>query len=319
MNRQKLILAAVAGHLVLTVLHALVHAAIPVVPPGWTAAIATVTLYGLPVAGVGLVMSGRHRIGGAVLLIAGIISVGFEGMFHFLISNPDNVRQVPAHHASFEITAILTTIGNFLLIVAGWVAVRNPSVTVSQRNRFMIWQRQRTVQSRMDQPSRLTRVSTVSKHKPLQTAKFVGILLSVILGFGGFFRIINATALFGKSFLGDGQLLAIILLPLIGLGLACIVFLETLVTGYRSFRSADTFRKQINNRPGYILVRGVEATIAVVGVTVIVTAVPRLVADSTPSPAGVGIMLLLMVIGLGIMGASLVRTTAELVVYANAS
>jgi hypothetical protein len=138
MNRQKLILAAVAGHLVLTVLHALVHAAIPVIPAGWTAAVATVTLYGLPVAGVGLVMSGRHRIGGAVLLIAGIGSVGFEGAFHFLISNPDNVAQVADHHASFEVTAILTTIGNLLLVVAAWVAVRNPSATVSQRSMFQI-------------------------------------------------------------------------------------------------------------------------------------------------------------------------------------
>lgn len=134
MNRQKLMLAAVAGHLLLTVLHALVHAAIPVMPTGWTAAFAMVSLYMLPVAGVGLVMSGHQRIGCAVLLIAGIASFGFEGPFHFLISNPDNVAQVAEHHASFEVTAILTTMGNLLLIVAAWVAIRDPSMTASQRS-----------------------------------------------------------------------------------------------------------------------------------------------------------------------------------------
>lgn len=55
MVRQKLILAAVAGHLLLTALHGLVHVAISVFPTGWTAAFAVVSLYLLPIVGAGLV------------------------------------------------------------------------------------------------------------------------------------------------------------------------------------------------------------------------------------------------------------------------
>lgn len=134
MDREPLlILVVVAGHLLLTVLHALVHAAIPVIPTGWTAAFAVVALYLLPVAGVGLAMRGRHRLAGAALLVAGIASAGFEGAFHFLLSNPDNVAQVATHHASFELTAILTTIGDLLLLMAAWVAVRFPPRIASHR------------------------------------------------------------------------------------------------------------------------------------------------------------------------------------------
>lgn len=139
MNRKKLILVAVAGHLLLTGLHGLVHGAIPAIPTGWTAAFAIVSLFLLPVAGAGLVMTGHHRIGGAVLFIAGIASFGFEGAAHFLISNPDNVAQVGDHHASFEATAILTTMGNLLLVVAAWVAVRGQSLTVSKRSVLQIF------------------------------------------------------------------------------------------------------------------------------------------------------------------------------------
>lgn len=131
MNRQKLILATVTGHLLLTGLHGVVHATIPVIPTGWTAAFATVSLFLFPVAGAALVMSGHQRIGGVALLIAGIASFGFEGAFHFLISNPDHIAHVATHHTSFGVTAILTTMGDLLLIVAAWFAVRDPSFTVS--------------------------------------------------------------------------------------------------------------------------------------------------------------------------------------------
>jgi hypothetical protein len=171
----------------------------------------------------------------------------------------------------------------------------------------------------MVQNNRLARTSTVIRHHPLQAAKFAGILLSLVLGVAGFFRIVDATALFGDSILADGQLLAIVAIPLIGLGLVCIVFVETLVSGYRSVRSDDSVGEQLASRPGYLLVRGVEATIGVVGVTIMVTALPTLFAASTPAPAGVGIMLLLLVVGLAILCASLVRATVELVVYADVS
>ena len=122
MDRRTLILATVSGHILLTVLHALVHAAIPVIPDGEVAAFATVSLYLLPVAGAGLAVSGYRRVGGAALFTAGIASFAFEGLFHFIISNPDHVAHVD--HTLFGVTAILTTVGNLLLIVAAWFSVR---------------------------------------------------------------------------------------------------------------------------------------------------------------------------------------------------
>jgi hypothetical protein len=123
MDRRTLILTTVGGHILLTVLHALVHVAIPVIPDGGIAAFATVSLYVLPVAGAGLAVSDYRRVGGAALFTAGIASFVFEGSFHFVISNPDHVAQV-ADHTLFGVTAILTTVGNLLLIVAAWFSIR---------------------------------------------------------------------------------------------------------------------------------------------------------------------------------------------------
>lgn len=153
------------------------------------------------------------------------------------------------------------------------------------------------------------------RRKPLQAGKFVGILLSLVLGVGGFFRVIDPEAIVGDPLLGDGQFLALVLVPLIALLLVFLVFAETVVTAYRVLRSDRSIGEQISGRYGYVLIRAAEAAVAVVGVAIIATALPPLFAESTPAPAGVGIMLLLLAVGIGILFASLVRSTAELFVY----
>lgn len=158
-------------------------------------------------------------------------------------------------------------------------------------------------------------VSSVVTQKPLQSAKFGGILLILVLGFAGFFRLIDAGAILDAPMLGDSQFLAIILIPVASLLLICVVFLETLVTGYRIFQSNASFKNHFNRRRGYVLLRGAEAGIATVGVTIVVAALPTLFAESTPSPIGVGIMLLLFIVGIGILIMSFVRSSAELFVY----
>lgn len=154
---------------------------------------------------------------------------------------------------------------------------------------------------------------TVQRY-PLQTGKFVGILLAGVLFVGGFFRLLDG-ALTGDSVLGDGQFLALVLLPVVGFGLVTVVFLETLLAGYRIVQSDRSIGEQLAGRSGYVLLRGVEAGIAVVGVLVAASALPSLFAESTPAPVGVGIMLLLAVVTLAILFASLVRSGAELFVY----
>lgn len=167
----------------------------------------------------------------------------------------------------------------------------------------------------MTRHGRSSGIPSVIKRKPLQAGKFVGILLSLVLGVGGFLRIIDARAIIDDPLLGDGQFLALILIPLLSLGLVFLVFVETLVTGYRILRSGESIEDQIAGQAGYMMIRGAEAAIAIVGLILIFAALPTLFAESTPSPAGIGIMLLLMAVGLGILFTSFVRSTAELVVY----
>lgn len=160
--------------------------------------------------------------------------------------------------------------------------------------------------------TRFIGLPSVVKRKPLQAVKFVGILLAIVLGVGGFFRIINAKAIIDGPLLGDGQFLALILIPLLSFGLVFVVFVETLITGYRSLRTDESVKEQLTGRAGYLLLRGAEAAVAV---TIMFIAVPVLFAESTPAPAGVGIMLLLMAVGLGILIASFIRSFAELFIY----
>ena len=160
-----------------------------------------------------------------------------------------------------------------------------------------------------------SRLQGAMKTKPLQTAKFVGILLALVLAIAGFLRILDPGSLMQGPMLLDGQFLALILLPLVSLGLVLLVLVETLASGYRILRSERTLRDQVDGRVSYVILRGAEAGLALLGVLLMAAAVPPLLAESTPAPAGVGIMLLLFVIGLGILCVSFVRSAAELFVY----
>jgi len=123
MERRRLLLIAVVGHLLLTALHGVAHAAIPVYPDGGKATVAAVVLYLLPVLGLGLVVGGYRRVGPVFLLGAGLAGFAFEGVFHFVLANPDHVAHVTDHHTAFGLTAALTTAGDLLLVGAAWIGV----------------------------------------------------------------------------------------------------------------------------------------------------------------------------------------------------
>lgn len=152
--------------------------------------------------------------------------------------------------------------------------------------------------------------------KPLQTGKLVGILLVLLLGFLGFFRILSADAVIDNPALADGQFLAIVFVPLLGLALVCVVVLETLVSGYRAVRSERPIREQLAARPGYVVLRTAEAAVALFGLALLGLALPVLLSESLPAPAGVGLMLGLLVVGLAILVAGFVRALFELYVHA---
>lgn len=171
----------------------------------------------------------------------------------------------------------------------------------------------------MTQSSLSPVITNAVSEKPLQASKFVGILFVLTLGVAGFFRILDAQRLIDGPALGDGQFLALIAIPIVSLALVCLVVVETFVTGYRVLRSDTPISEQASGRVAYILLRSAEAAVAVVGVSLMVAALPPLFAPSTPAPAGVGIMLLLFAVGIGILIVSFARSTAELFVYRNPS
>lgn len=167
----------------------------------------------------------------------------------------------------------------------------------------------------MSNRNRNVPVPRVLADKPLQAGKFVGILLSLVLGLAGFLRLVDASGFIDNPLLGDGQFLALLFVPLVSLTLVCVVFLETLVAGYRVMRSGASVLEQVRGRVGYVMLRGVEAGIAVLGVVVIAATLPVLFAESTPAPVGVGIMLFVLVVGVAILITSFVRSGAELLIY----
>lgn len=167
----------------------------------------------------------------------------------------------------------------------------------------------------MSQSAPVTGIQSVMKAKPLQTGKFVGILLTLILGVAGFFRLIDVGSVIEGTRLLDSQLLALILIPILSFALICIVFLELLVTGIQVLRSEQSLSEQISGRHGYVMLRGLEAILGIIGVLIMSAVIPVLFADSTPAPAGVGAMLLLMIVGIGLLIVSFIRSSAELFVY----
>ena len=152
--------------------------------------------------------------------------------------------------------------------------------------------------------------------RPLQASKLIGICLGLLLGVAGFLRLISAERIIDNPLLADGQFLALVFVPLVGLALVGIVVLETVVTGYRVLRSPEPIRTQVTGRGGYVLLRAVEASVAVGGLVVMVLLGSTLVAESTPAPVGVGLMLALLAVGIAVLGASLVRSVAELYLVA---
>ena len=122
MNRDaRLVAGVVAVHLTLTLAHGWAHASIPVPYADWQGVYAGIVLFLVPVGGVLTVLGGRVRVGYWLVLVAGVGGVAFEGLFHFVVHSPDHVASVEGGAALFATTAVLTTLGDALLVaVAGW-------------------------------------------------------------------------------------------------------------------------------------------------------------------------------------------------------
>lgn len=124
---------AVAVHVALTLAHGLAHATVPVPVTEWQGVYSAVVLFAAPLAGALFVRRGRVRAGAWLVLVAAVGALAFEGLFHFLVANPDHVAAVGSGEfpfgsttaLAFGSTAVLTTVGDAVLVlVAGWALRR---------------------------------------------------------------------------------------------------------------------------------------------------------------------------------------------------
>lgn len=143
--------------------------------------------------------------------------------------------------------------------------------------------------------------------KPLQAAKLGAVLLTIVFAIGGFFRLFSPV----PSPFVDWQLTALLLVPFLSLLLVLVVTLETVVAGYRIVRADDRWIARLTARPTYTIVRGVEATIALLGTVAMYSALTTLADGPIPAPAGVGLALIFFALGLLVLVASLARTLVE--------
>lgn len=112
---------AVILHVAVSVIHGIVHLAIPVRVAGWQYGYAVVVILSVPIIGAVLVHRGRTTAGSLVLFLAGLAALAFEGLYHFVLTNPDHVTAVERGRALFAFSAILTTVGDAILVaVSAW-------------------------------------------------------------------------------------------------------------------------------------------------------------------------------------------------------
>lgn len=139
--------------------------------------------------------------------------------------------------------------------------------------------------------------------KPLQAVK-LGAVGGVIL--------LGVAAWFG-AFGSQGQLLVLLLSPLVGVALAAVVVAEGAYLLYRWVKSDAA--SVVAGRPGYALVRGVELAAAVAGPAFIVATFASLGDGPMPGPAAIGLALIMGAAAVAVAAAVLCRCLAELYLH----
>lgn len=136
--------------------------------------------------------------------------------------------------------------------------------------------------------------------KPLQACKLVAIIATLLFVTIGVFGLIpnqGFTSLF--------------LLILISLGLALIVTVETLFTGYRSLRTDGPLSDQFTNHPIYNIVRTGEIVIGIISAGMFIFIIGTLPDGPMAGPGAIGLLFIMSGLGLLILGGSLIRTLTE--------
>ena len=140
--------------------------------------------------------------------------------------------------------------------------------------------------------------------KPLQASKLCFVVGVLAVGLAGVFGLVP-----------DRGLDALLLVPFASFALAAVVAGETLFAVYRVVRADDPPTARLAARPGYTVVRAVEAVAAVLVMGGIVGTLAALPDEPPPGPGVIGLLFVFAGLGLLVLVASLVRTTTEYVYY----
>lgn len=116
MTRLRALLIGITGHLLLSLVHGVVHLTVPVTIHGWQYGYTVVVVVLAPIFGVLLISRDRPIAGGLLVVISGIAAFTFEGLYHFVVVNPDRVATVTTGQTVFTMTAWFTTIGDVVLV-----------------------------------------------------------------------------------------------------------------------------------------------------------------------------------------------------------
>lgn len=114
--------AVVLAHLVIALLHGAAHAIALVPVPAAAAAFVVAAVYGGPIAGLGLIWSGRPA-GAWIVAATMAAALVFGAVSHFMLASPDHVSHVvPEWRSFFAVTAGLLALTE---ASGAWLALRS--------------------------------------------------------------------------------------------------------------------------------------------------------------------------------------------------
>ncbi|WP_225332927.1 hypothetical protein [Halomicrobium urmianum] len=141
--------------------------------------------------------------------------------------------------------------------------------------------------------------------KPLQAVKLGAVGGVLLLGVAAWFGV------FGSQ----GQLLVLLLGPVVGIAVAAVVIAEGAYLLYRWATGDASAGSVVADRPGYALVRGVELAAAVAGPTFIAATFGSFGDGQMPAPAAIGLALIMGAAAVAVAAAVLCRCLVELYLH----
>jgi hypothetical protein len=144
----------------------------------------------------------------------------------------------------------------------------------------------------MDRPFR--------REHPLQAAKLTAVVVTLGYAVGVYLGVVPSESI-----------TTVLVVPLLGLGLALAVVAESLLAGFRTIRDETTVGDRLSARPWYTAVRTVEVLSVVLAVAFFGTLIVWIPSGPMAGPGAIGVFFVVLGLGLLVVVGTLCRTLAE--------